>query len=134
METILVGIELQSSTCIVCGCIFGMTPHFIRGRRENGGTFYCPNGHQLTFGESEMDQLRKRIAEKEKVIVQKNQRIDQIVEGKREVERSLIATKGVVTRLKNRAGKGQCPCCDTVFENLQSHMKEVHPEYEQSPD
>lgn len=91
-------------------------------------TFYCPYGHPQVFavGETdeqklrrERDRLFQRIAEKDDEI--KRQR--DLREG---TERQLSATKGVVTRIKNRVGHGVCPCCTRSFANLARHMQTQH--------
>lgn len=54
---------------------------------------------------------------------------DAALERARQNERRLAATKGVVTRIKNRVGKGVCPCCKRTFPNLGAHMSEKHPDW-----
>lgn len=44
-------------------------------------------------------------------------------------ERQASARKGQVTRLKNRAAAGVCPCCTRSFENLRRHMTTKHPTF-----
>lgn len=39
------------------------------------------------------------------------------------------ATKGVLTRTKNRVAKGACPCCNRYFRDVHSHITSQHPEY-----
>lgn len=93
--------------------------------------FFCAYGHSNVFcvGENaetklrrERDRLAQRIAEKDDEI----RRQRELREG---TERQLTATRGVVTRIKNRVGRGVCPCCNRTFENLHRHMNSKHPTY-----
>lgn len=102
-----------------------------RGAGPHGVSFYCGYGHVLYFpaGETEeaklrreRDRLTQRLAEKDDEI--RRQRL--LREG---TERQLSATRGVVTRIRNRVGAGVCPCCTRTFENLQRHMSSKHPEW-----
>ena len=47
----------------------------------------------------------------------------------REIDERLKCDKAAKTRLKNRVGKGVCPCCNRSFANLKRHMASQHPEF-----
>jgi cell division septum initiation protein DivIVA len=106
-----------------------MPDHYLQRRRSDGRNFFCPNGHSLSFGETENDRLRRerdrlkqQLAEKDDAILRVRDRADA-------AERSASARKGVITRLKNRAAAGVCPCCNRSFENLRRHMSNQHPTF-----
>ena len=40
---------LVPETCCVCGCAFAMPAEMQRNRRECGTSFYCPNGHGMSY-------------------------------------------------------------------------------------
>lgn len=124
--------------CDGCGVIYGMPEILQQQRKRDGGTFYCPNGHPWVYSEREVDRLKRQLESQARTIAQKQQAIDQEQAATREareacqkVERRLTAQKGVVTRLKNKVAAGRCPCCDKLFTDLESHMKETHPDFEQ---
>jgi hypothetical protein len=48
--------------------------------------------------------------------------------------RQLSASRGQVTKIKNRVGNGVCPCCDRSFTNLRRHMSTQHPAWKKTPD
>jgi hypothetical protein len=50
-------------------------------------------------------------------------------EAKEQAERRLSATRGVVTRIRNRVANGVCPCCNRTFADLHRHMASQHPEF-----
>lgn len=110
-----------------CGVWFAIPQRMIDARREDGGTFYCPNGHKLSYGETALDKERKgagRLAAQ----------LDQEQAARRATERSLAAQKGATTRLKRRAVAGVCPCCNRTFKQLARHMASKHPEESASRD
>ena len=41
------GLELKN--CITCGITYAMPTKFIKEKREDHATFYCPNGHKMYF-------------------------------------------------------------------------------------
>lgn len=129
-------VELFVSDCAHCGIVFGMTSGLEARRRSDGGRFYCPNGHHLTFGESDEDRLRKRaeLAERDAAGARRRQgwaeeRADRI-DLERQAEANRARTlKGHVTRLRNRIATGVCPVqtCRRNFPNVREHIASEHP-------
>jgi hypothetical protein len=113
-------------TCVNCGLKFGMAKDFWSARLKNRGPnnpFYCPNGHKQWFtGETEVQKLKKE-----------NEQLWAVIEREREyrgaADRRTAAARGQVTRMKNRVGRGVCPCCNRTFENLSRHMTGKHPTF-----
>lgn len=121
---------MEVCVCASCGIEFGMPSPFIAARRNDGKGFWCPNGHSLTYGESEADKLRR---ERDRLKQQQAHWDDERreLQGRIETEgRRRAAARGQVTRLKNRAKAGLCPCCNRHFTNLERHMASQHPEAE----
>lgn len=122
------------SACAQCRCMFSMPEELYRSAKCSPSiSFYCPFGHSNHYpaGETEAEKFRRerdllaqRVAEKDDEI--KRQR--DLREG---AERRLVATRGVVTRIKNRVGHGVCPCCTRSFSNLARHMASKHADYAQ---
>lgn len=105
-----------------------------RKRRADHTTFYCPNGHDQYFpDETEEEKLRKQLAREKHNAEQEQARLREAANKARAAadrsERRRAAMKGQVTRIKNRVGKGVCPCCNRTFTNLQRHMTGQHPEW-----
>jgi hypothetical protein len=114
--------ELETLSCGKCGIEWAMPARFIKARREDGQTFYCPNGDPRCYRDSETDKLRRKV--------------DALERGKRFAEeratrekRRAAAARGQVTKLRNRVGNGVCPCCNRSFTNLRRHMASKHPEF-----
>lgn len=122
-------VDMETLTCPTCGCLFGATVRFVSQRRSDGLVFFCLNGHPQSFKETEVDRVRKELA-------QAISQLDQLVtyareqrEAKERTDRQFIAAKGRVTKLKNRIAGGACPCCNRFFAELASHMKTQHPTF-----
>jgi hypothetical protein len=113
---------LTCLTCWACGIEFAMPQIIERKRAEDGKAFFCPNGDKLSYGPSLLDQERSRRRSMEAQLTHER---DQ----RQAAERSASAYKGRVTRLKNRAAAGVCPCCNRSFENLRRHMDTKHPDF-----
>jgi len=115
-------LAFESETCYSCGVVFAMTADFRRQRLAHHDlNFFCPNGHQQHYiGETEADKF-KRLYE------QSERRAGQNYDRAQRVERSLQATRGVVTKLRKRAVAGVCPFgCRRHFVNLERHVARVH--------
>lgn len=117
--------------CIKCGVTFGITEHFHRMRTNDHRSFKCPNGHsQYYCGKSDAeklkDQLDQEAARRRNAEIREIQAADE----RDTALRQRAAARGQVTKLKNKIARGQCPCCNQVFKNLESHMTAMHPEYQ----
>jgi hypothetical protein len=109
-------------TCSRCGITFGIPENFYENRRADGKNFFCPNDHCLCYQDSEVKKLRGRLISAENRMVAAEDQRDA-------AERSLRATRGVVTRFRRRVSNGVCPCCKRTFKDLARHMHTQHPDF-----
>jgi len=86
---------IVSEKCCNCGVLFGMEKEYRQRKIDEGGTFYCPNGHKQWYTESTINKLKKQIESKQK-------QIDYCRNNLRFEKRSHSATKGQLTRKKNK--------------------------------
>lgn len=99
--------------CSTCFMSFGVPADFIKARRSDHATFYCPNGHKMHFPDtSEAERLRSQLAESE--------RLKQIAES----DKAKLITE--MKRIGERITNGVCPCCNRSFKDLRAHMKSKH--------
>lgn len=112
--------KLEVEVC-TCGVLFAAPEHMLDKRREDGKSFYCPNGHSLVYG-SENAKLKAQLQRERDRAGRLAARLDQ-------TEASRRAYKGQATRIKNRVSKGVCPCCNRSFRDLARHMKSKHPDF-----
>lgn len=132
MNTFAFAMDFIVQTCVnkQCGIAFGVPKDWDRCRRNDHVAFYCPNGHRQWYNaESDEERLKRELAKAELNATFYKDQLESTRESKAAVERSLAATKGVVTRTKRRVGHGVCPCCTRHFGNLERHMGTKHPEY-----
>lgn len=126
MSTVNAGIQLEVINCWVCGCTFAVSCDLKSSMKSREDTLFCPKGCRLGLGEPHWKEKLKRARESE--LYYKELAIE-----KRELAertgRQLTATRGVVTRFKNRVSNGVCPCCNRQFTDLTKHMEAKHPNY-----
>ncbi len=121
--------------CGECGVSFALPRQLNEENKKTGADWYCPNGHCRVYRETEADRLRKELARKQAWLDQAKASTRYQREQRERAERQLSATRGVITRIKNRVGKGVCPCCNRSFTDLRRHMDSKHPDYaKESPD
>lgn len=129
MDTLLVEVTLVVENCCVCGIPFGLPDYLQDKLQTDGGYFWCPNGHQQRYVEPEVPKLKKQLAQAKRLAELRQQWYDAEREDHEGTRRRLSATKGVLTRTKNRIAAGVCPCCRRHFENLERHIATKHPDY-----
>lgn len=100
-------------------------------RRSPAITFWCPFGHEQHFteGESEETKLRRERDRLAQRVAEKDDEIKRQHELREATERRLSASRGQITKIKNRVGHGVCPCCNRTFGDLHHHMATKHPTY-----
>lgn len=114
-------------TCCKCGVRFGLDYSTYKTAKELRGAFdfYCPHGHPQHYKpQQQIDEEERVRQERDRLRQQLAQKDDEIAEAKRVA----AAAKGQVTRLRNRAQAGICPCCSRHFTNLERHMASKHKE------
>lgn len=115
--------------CAECGIVFGIGAEYAKRRRNDGRTFYCPNGHNLSWHETEADRLRKQLAAAKELTEWERQSKERARAEARRKDYEARAAKGQLTKAKKRIAAGVCPCCNRTFQNLARHMEGQHPEY-----
>ncbi len=111
-------VTLVVMRCGQCGISFAVPDFFQRERIEDGGSWYCPNGHCRAYTEPEVKKLQRKLASAEaRAIAAEDQR--------RAAEKRAAAAR-------KRTGNGVCPCCKRTFVQLARHMNAKHPDYAES--
>jgi hypothetical protein len=131
MATITFSTTLVSVNCAACGMLFAMPEDYEKRRRDDHAPFYCPAGHNNYFpGKSVAEKLRDELAREKHRAEQAQASRDYWQKEHDSKERSLRATKAVVTRTKKKIVAGRCPCCSHKFKDLAVHMTTRHPDYD----
>jgi hypothetical protein len=115
-------------SCYTCGVRFGIESKLYRRVVTDAkGSVYCPAcGHSTAWRESED---KKKIKELENKLRWEAEHSERLRQRRDELDASLKATRGVVTRLKYRTAAGVCPCCNRTFSQLARHMAHKHPDF-----
>lgn len=118
------GHRMIARNCITCGVFYALPETMWNHHVQAGGFHTCLNGHEQGWDKegSENGRLRRDKARLQQRIAQRDDEI-------RDLERSVSAQKGNVTKLKRRAGSGTCPCCQRSFMNVNAHLAKKHPEF-----
>lgn len=117
----------DAGECPACGVRFAMPANLLSTLRSNKKSFYCPNGHSMSFTEGTAERLERELkAEKEK-----RERAEAALSAARttaaEAERSASRAKTKLRNLRGRVKNGVCPCCQRSFVQLARHMATKHP-------
>lgn len=125
--------QFEEQDCIECFMKFLVPKGFSARRQQDKRSFYCPNGHSMSYRESEADRLKAQLLQQQQATRAAEERAAKEERWRREareearhLEKRLAAQRGVTTRLKNRVANGVCPCCNRTFANLAAHMKTKH--------
>lgn len=125
--------KLETCSCW-CGMPFAVPSSLMRIHKRNvqhsgqpgDASIVCPAGHRVQFGgETEAQKLRKEL-DRER---QRRMRSDEQLDHERNSHRT---TRGHMTRLRKRVGRGVCPCCNRTFANVARHIESKHPDFAES--
>ena len=108
--------------CCNCGVSFAMTSDMQNRFKEQGGNFYCPNGHSQYYTTSDVQRLESELNAARKKLTS-----TQFELAAEHSEREKIQAK--FKRHQKRSSSGMCPCCNRQFVNMQRHMQTKHPDY-----
>jgi hypothetical protein len=97
--------------------------------QRSGEPFVCPSGHGNVYRVTEADRLKNELAAAVAARDQWEAAYRDEQRSRKATERSLTATRGQVTRIKNRVAHGVCPCCHRTFANVARHMAGKHPDF-----
>lgn len=116
--------------CGVCGIAFGVTKDFNdRCIEDSGKSFFCPNGHSLSYTTSKIDRLKDELSRQTEARARDLAAHARTRECLENAKHQIRAQKAAKTRLKNRIKNGVCPCCNRTFKDLARHMGSQHPGY-----
>lgn len=116
---------VYSTTLVVTSCWCGIG-HAIpkdlyeAAEKDHKKGIYCPLGHSWVFaGETDAQKLTRQLRAEQDYATQLNERLTT-------TQNSLSATKGVVTRMRNRAVAGECSFCGQHLRDLARHVSRMH--------
>ena len=112
--------EFEHRNCPQCGVNFYVPEMLMNDKRSHKGSFWCPNGHERVFRESDADRMRR-----ERDIAQ--QQLARAESERLSAERERDAANKKLKKLTVRAQHGAaCPHCNRVFVNVARHVATKH--------
>ncbi len=60
-EKFIENVWLETESCYKCGIVFAMPADFVRKRRDDNQTFYCPSGHGQIYSTNQLTKLRHEL-------------------------------------------------------------------------
>lgn len=100
--------------------------------------FHCAYGHPQVFSEGESeattlrrerDRLRQQLAEKDDTITGLLKRNESTAKALNEARAETTKAKAATVKSRKRAAAGVCQCCNRLFTNVASHMRNKHPTF-----
>lgn len=123
-------IDLWVTDCPICGVIFAMPKRLEQARRQDKGSFYCPNGHSMSFTQTEAERVRREmqaaIERAQQATAEWRDDYSRVWQEREAEKRSHAATKGKLTKTLKRVNAGVCPHCNRTFQALSKHMQSKH--------
>lgn len=107
MQTETATVSLTRTSCATCGIVFAVPAQWLDERRGDGDRFYCPNGHGLSFGETEAQRLRKELERQKRCCDLQRARAAHLEEQVEYRERQVRGYKGALAKAKKRAAPAQ---------------------------
>lgn len=120
-----VEVVYETVQCCNCGLWFALESAFMRGRKRDQRSFFCPNGHSQFFTGKTPEQEKRELQAQLDAARKTQERLRADVEHEAARARGY---KGALTKAKKRIGKGVCPACNRHFENVERHMHTQHPD------
>ncbi len=117
VKTEYVTTELIPQLCGECGLVFGMPDGLYRARQKDGEVWWCPAGHQRVY--TNRRELQEQLKETRGLLAGEQRR-------SAAERRSHSATKGQLTKTKNRANAGMCLDCHRFFKQVERHRARMH--------
>lgn len=128
-----ISLEFRVITCGGCGTPFAVASDLYDRYRE-GRAVRCPNPRcdwaSMVLRESDVQRLNDELMKAKAAADRAHQARRWAEEQREREERSHRATKGHLSRMKQRVARGTCPCCRRHFVNLERHMAAKHPDFD----
>lgn len=130
LQSLTVGEVLITEACITCGVVFAMPDGLQARLLETRRSFYCPNGHSMSYtGKTEAEKQKEARQRAEAEATRLRQRLDQ---AQAQIEHEAARArgyKGAMVKAKARSAKGVCPApgCKRSFVDVAKHVATKHP-------
>lgn len=118
--------QIEFVNCYKCGVPTGLPQDHLARLRNNGKSFWCFNGHEQGWSDTEEKRLKRKLAQVESERDQAR-RDAEFQATQRESERKQAEKDR--KRIHRRITAGMCPCCRRTFVRLARHIAHKHPDF-----
>lgn len=122
--------EFLVTDCASCGIVFAVPASFAQRRRDDARSFYCPNGHSLSYRESKEDRLQRELDRERRRVSWRDEELAAARQLAKANDHRARAYKGQLTKMRKRVAAGVCPVgsCKRSWTELHDHIRTCHPE------
>lgn len=115
--------ELRVMECGTCGVPFALPEVLYSTLKEDGGWFWCPNGHQRGWGKGGIrSQLEAEKERADRLVAH----LDREKAARQQAENVVLDKVKEIKRMQRRAKAGVCQECHRTFQNMARHMETQH--------
>jgi ATPase subunit of ABC transporter with duplicated ATPase domains len=114
----------EDEVCCNCGVEFASP--VIAIRRNDGKSFYCPNGHSQSYRETEATKLQKQLDQERQKREQAERETEWAKAEARTARTQETKAKNKLKKVVTRVNAGVCPHCNRTFQQLARHMQSKH--------
>ena len=93
---------LVEHSCGQCGMTYAVPQEWLDERKRRGDTFWCPNGHARVFRPTEIETLRKQLAQAQHCCDQERARVAELRDRLQHKGRQVIGYQGALAKEKKR--------------------------------
>jgi hypothetical protein len=105
MTTYNLQVTFGLETCVSCGTVFAVPADFQRQKQENGGNFFCPNGHSQGYKtpvipslKKEVENLKSQLESAKRQVTNRDFTIESVLRDKDRLARKLKKLQPVKTK------------------------------------
>jgi predicted RNA-binding Zn-ribbon protein involved in translation (DUF1610 family) len=112
-------VEFELVTCANCKVGFMLTSKHVELLRKSHNTFYCPNGHHLSYGKTTCEVDKEKL---EKDLANQKHWVERLSENNTELMAERWQLKKQVLEMRKTA----CPTCGKKVIDIKKHIKKYH--------
>jgi len=95
-------VSLRVVNCPTCFVIYAVPEALLQRKNSEGGSWYCPNGHNLSYKKSQLAELEEKLKKEKETSEFWRKRNNNLENKNLELQQQISAKKGVITKMKNR--------------------------------
>lgn len=123
-------VELELRACPSCGAFVALTADQWKrrqeGRDDQNRGYFCPNGHQYGWWESDAERERKKTKVAEAALAKEKAAAEELRKANDDLLSTVSRQKRELATITKRVKAGVCAECHRTFQNVASHIRMKH--------